>query len=133
MSKSMGHSTQMDYTSVVPSSSPACSRTTQRDMPHTTNTSGKKNIHSFSPKLRLLAVLCSNDIKEKKIIQNKLPKCYQQHGGKIPKISMKGQSKGTSIFSKKGRLIHAIQIITWLLSFSHKNLKGICLLLPLIV
>ena len=93
----------------------------------------KKNIHSLSPKLRLLAVLCSNDIKEKKIIQNKLPKCYQQHGGKIPKISMKGQSKGTSIFSKKGRLIHAIQIITWLLSFSHKNLKGICLLLPLMV
>ena len=39
MSKNIDHSTQMDYTTVVPSSPPASSSTTQRDKQHTTSTS----------------------------------------------------------------------------------------------
>ena len=72
---------------------------------------GTKKIHPLSPKLRLLAVLCSNDITEQKNFQKKLPIYYEQHGGKIPKVSMKGQSKGMSVFVMKGRLIHTIQMI----------------------
>ena len=52
MSKGMGHSTQMDYTNVVPSSSPACSSTTQRDMQHTTNTSEKKEYSLLKPQVK---------------------------------------------------------------------------------
>ena len=72
---------------------------------------GTKKIHPLSPKLWLLAALCSDNITEQKNFQNKLPIYYQQHGGKIPKISMKGQSKGMSVFVMKGKLIHAIQMI----------------------
>ena len=72
---------------------------------------GTKKIHPLSPKLWLLAVLCSNDITEQKNFQKKLPIYYEQHGGKIPKVSMKGQSKGMSVFVMKGRLIHLIQMI----------------------
>ena len=46
---------------------------------------GMKKIHPVSRKLRLLAVLCSNDITEQKNFQNKLPMYYQQHGGKYQK------------------------------------------------
>ena len=72
---------------------------------------GTKKTYLLSPKLRLLAALYPNNIKEQKIFQSKLPIYYQQHGGKIPKVNMKGQSKGTSVFVTKGRLIHEIQMI----------------------
>ena len=42
MSKDIDHSTQMDYTTVVTSSLPACSSRTERDNQHTTNTSGNE-------------------------------------------------------------------------------------------
>ena len=45
---------------------------------------GTKEIHHLSPKLQLLVVLCSNDIKEQNNLQTRLPIHYQQHGGKLP-------------------------------------------------
>ena len=72
---------------------------------------GTKNIHPLSPKLRLLAVLCSYNIIQQKNFQNKQPIHYQQHGEKIPKVSMKGQSKSMSTFVMKGMLMHTIQMI----------------------
>ena len=72
---------------------------------------GTKKTHTLNPKLRLLAVLCSNYIKEQKIFQIELPIYYQQHGRKKPKVIMKVKSKGTSVFVTNGRLIHTTQMI----------------------
>ena len=52
MSTGIGHSTQMDYTTVVSSSPPACSSTTQRDKQHITNTSENKEYSPPQPQVK---------------------------------------------------------------------------------
>ena len=52
MLKCIDHSTQVDYTTVVSSSPPACSSTIQRDKQHTTKTSQNKEDTPFQPQVK---------------------------------------------------------------------------------
>ena len=111
MSKGIDHSTQMDYTTMVPSSCSACSSTTQRDKQHTTNTSGNEEDPPCQPQVKASSGSMLQRHHRAKEFSEQATNVLSAAWRKIPKVSMKGQSKDMSVFVMKGRLIHTIQMI----------------------
>jgi len=54
---------------------------------------GMTKPHPLSPKMKLLAVLCSNDIREQQKFRQKQQKYSPQHGGQRQNVNTKGSSR----------------------------------------
>ena len=72
--------------------------------------SGTSKKHPLSPKMKLLAVLCSNNIAEQNNFRQKLTEYYQQRGGKEPVKNIQGSSKDSPSFVIKNKWIPCKQI-----------------------